>query len=337
MKKEIKHYRQQVEALLIGNGKTILTNKFEPITKTLMWLADKGYNVAVRETARELDCKFRGYLKHKVIILIEKVGIIMSPQEFLNDTLGKKIDVDGSFGFQCWDYFAWFCKQVGYPVFNCTVTGYVKDIWNTRKTSGILNYFNETVTPKFGDWVIWDDCAVAPYSHIGMVKEYRGKSVICVSQNQGGKSEVTQLEMSTSGVLGYLRPKCWEINTTYIKVGDLVRPMIALSYDGVKLRTAVLNHNYHVIEVNGDRVVLGDGLNTAFHATSLKLSTPAYELKVGSKVKLINAVDYDGTKLASFVLKNTYTVMQINNNRIVVGINGAVTCAVNSANLQIVG
>lgn len=55
-----------------------------------------------------------------------------------------------------------------------------------------------------------------------------------------------------------------------IKVGDKVTPTSRYSYEGVLLIADVLNHKYSVIEIRGDRVVLGDGLNTAFKKSDLK-------------------------------------------------------------------
>lgn len=58
-------------------------------------------------------------------------------------------------------------------------------------------------------------------------------------------------------------------NTSPIKVGDKVRPKTAVSYEGVKLIPEVTRRKYTVIEVKGNRVVLGDGLNTAFNINNL--------------------------------------------------------------------
>ncbi len=59
-------------------------------------------------------------------------------------------------------------------------------------------------------------------------------------------------------------------SSTKIKKGDRVTPIKAVSYDGVKLISDVLRNRYTVIEVKGDRVVLGNGLNTAFKMSNLK-------------------------------------------------------------------
>lgn len=75
------------------------------------------------------------------------------------------------------------------------------------------------------------------------------------------------------GDIGWVNDDCIVSKTsssTLIKVGDKVTPIKAVSYDGVKLIDEVTKKKYTVIEIKGDRVVLGDGLNTAFKKSNLK-------------------------------------------------------------------
>ena len=67
-----------------------------------------------------------------------------NPQEFYNRTVGKAYDVDGAYGFQCWDLWAECCRSNGVPlsVIHCSLTGYVEDTWKLRHKSGILDYFD---------------------------------------------------------------------------------------------------------------------------------------------------------------------------------------------------
>lgn len=55
-------------------------------------------------------------------------------------------------------------------------------------------------------------------------------------------------------------------------------------------------------------------------------------LSVGDRVKVTNAVTYDGYKFKCWY--DTYTVMQVSGNRVVIGVNGVVTAAVNISNLK---
>lgn len=60
-------------------------------------------------------------------------------------------------------------------------------------------------------------------------------------------------------------------------------------------------------------------------------------IQVGSKVRVrLGATDYNGASLAPFVYQTTYTVMEINGNRAVIGIDGAVTAAIAVSNLYLV-
>lgn len=75
------------------------------------------------------------------------------------------------------------------------------------------------------------------------------------------------------GDIGWVNDDCIVSKTsssTSIKVGDKVTPIKAVSYDGVSLISEVTKNKYTVIEIKGDRVVLGDGLNTAFKKSNLK-------------------------------------------------------------------
>lgn len=130
--------------------------------------------------------------------------------EFIKAQTGKGVDVDGAYGAQCWDLFAYFCKQAGYPVFRCTSSGYVKDLWNNRNASGILKYFDVVSTPQKGDWFIWGECNVAPTSHIAMFVSANGSSVgSFLGQNQNGIAVANICNMTYAGKLGILRPKCY--------------------------------------------------------------------------------------------------------------------------------
>lgn len=137
--------------------------------------------------------------------------------DFYKNTVGRGYDIDGYYGCQCWDGFAYYCKWLGYPVFNCTTTGYAVDIWNDRKKSGILNYFEE-VKPselKKGDVIIWKKCAEHPDTHIAIFDAYYGNNAVySYGQNQSfpsdcvnGGHSFNDVIFSMNGLVGGLRPK----------------------------------------------------------------------------------------------------------------------------------
>lgn len=122
-------------------------------------------------------------------------------------------NLDGAYGAQCWDLFAKFCKDAGYPIFYCRKTGYVKDLWTERKTSGILKYFDEVTinnTTK-GDWIIW---TLSPYgtgnSHIAMFISHEANNRVKVlGQNQTRDQKASYAVLTKRGIGGCLRPKCY--------------------------------------------------------------------------------------------------------------------------------
>lgn len=162
---------------------------------------------------------------------------MITAQEFINERNGKAVDVDGAYGAQCWDLFAYFCKCAGYPILNCTSTGYAKDIWNLRKSSGALNYFVEAPIMQKGDWCIWGETSNTPYSHIAMFVSDAGNGYgNFLGQNQNGSSVANIVKLPYTGTLGALRPKCYISNdfvgvAEYININEQKRYMNVYTVD----------------------------------------------------------------------------------------------------------
>ena len=90
-------------------------------------------------------------------------------------------------------------------------------------------------------------------------------------------------------------------------------------------------HPYHLIKVPGG----GSTVYGWVDAVDIQVEGG---ITVGSKVKVNKgAKTYTGGGLASFVYTNTYTVIQVDGDRVVIGQNGVVTAAVNSKDLTLVG
>lgn len=133
-----------------------------------------------------------------------------------------------------------------------------------------------------GDWVIFGG---GQYGHVAMY--YKGKYF---SQNQGAANPNVGNPFNLANVsLPYIchyrpnqlkqapapapqpQPTPAPAPNTSVKVGSTVTPISAVSYDGVGLNAVVTQRQYEVIEVNGDRAVLGNGLNTAFRTGNLRV------------------------------------------------------------------
>lgn len=164
---------------------------------------------------------------------------MISVQQFINTTLRTKKDMDGHYGAQCWDYFAYFEKLAGYPITYCTRSGYVKDIWNDRYTNGVLNNFDEVSVKnlKKGDWIIW---VTSPYgsgnSHIAMFVEYVGNRVKVIGQNQDSSQNAIMATLGLGGIGGCLRPHCWISSPSITSVNTNVKLLqTAMNMDGIQI------------------------------------------------------------------------------------------------------
>lgn len=92
-------------------------------------------------------------------------------------------------------------------------------------------------------------------------------------------------------------------------------------------------HPFHLIKTTGSSSTVYGWVDAADIS-----SGAAGSIVKGSKVKVKKgAKTYTGGGLAAFVYSGTYTVMQVDGPRVVIGQNGAVTAAVNITDLTLVG
>ena len=174
-------------------------------------------------------------------------------QEFKNQVLGKGFDVDGYYGNQCFDGYAYYCKWLGVPYANCTSSGYVKDIWNNRGSNGILNYFNEVTTMQSGDVAVFKVCSATPYSHIAIFdSDIDGTYGYFLGQNQGATNGVFSLcKLPYSATFDTaFRPKAFASSNTSSSTSN------GLSYDDMEDETwAVRFKNDTPITIHKDSTV----------------------------------------------------------------------------------
>ena len=110
----------------------------------------------------------------------------MSYQDFKNTHLGNGYDIDGWFGWQCFDGYAEYCNYLGVPYANCTDSGYAQDLWTQRHSNGILNYFDEVEVMQPGDVAIFAVSPSTPYSHVAIFDSDAGNGYgNFLGQNQG--------------------------------------------------------------------------------------------------------------------------------------------------------
>lgn len=144
-----------------------------------------------------------------------------TPHEYYLSVIGKGFDEDGTYGVQCVDGFKHFCRTVlGYNISKksiCSPTGYAHSIWDNFYSLGLDKYFDRVPSNQMvdGDWAIWaKGSAPCPSSHIAMFRKDNGNGTgVFLGQNQAGRREYTQINISYSGIRGGLRSKCYHTST----------------------------------------------------------------------------------------------------------------------------
>lgn len=119
--------------------------------------------------------------------------------EYHTSRLGRYLDVDGFYFAQCWDGYADYCQYLGVPYANCTVTGYVQDIWTQRNTNGMTKYFDEVPFDqcRAGDIIVFRPQNETPLSHIGICASGNDAGQVLVfGQNQGGTGAMCDVWLS---------------------------------------------------------------------------------------------------------------------------------------------
>lgn len=152
---------------------------------------------------------------------------LLTHDQWSSMVAGKYVDVDGSYGGQCWDTFADYCISVlGVPPINTwggKMSGWAYAIWDQYWNNGASEYF-DLVQPnqpaRKGDVAIWKvEPTFYPSSHIAVVEGDAGSNVYCMSQNSspaqpwlpGYHTSATGPNMRQylpkQGLAGYLRRK----------------------------------------------------------------------------------------------------------------------------------
>lgn len=135
--------------------------------------------------------------------------------EYRSKFMNKCVDMDGGFPtyqpYQCWDGYAHYCNYLGYPYANCTSSGYAKDIWENRKTNGMLNNFTESNVLKPGSITVFKESKETPYSHVAIFdSDVNGTYGRFFGQNQGGQNgafNITVLPYSATYDTGFIPNK----------------------------------------------------------------------------------------------------------------------------------
>lgn len=131
-------------------------------------------------------------------------------QDFINKTLGKKIDVDDLYGGQCVDLFNYWNKLYNNVYINCQPSGYARSLAENKNNNGILKYFKETAVNNMieGTVVVYGKCKFAPDSHVCFfIKDNGNGTFQALQQNYNGKQYVTINNNTYEGIIGAFIPK----------------------------------------------------------------------------------------------------------------------------------
>lgn len=140
---------------------------------------------------------------------------------FRNAVIGKGYDIDGAYGYQCWDGCALLWQQLGKSL--VTGNGCASGCWSLKRDFNKNDQF-ELITNKTqilrGDVLVF---SAGQYGHIGFADEdYNNANCIkLLGQNQGGTpvgaaggAGFNVINMSLASFMGAFRYKGWANNKT---------------------------------------------------------------------------------------------------------------------------
>ena len=123
----------------------------------------------------------------------------MTLKRFIVNNLGKKVDFDNKFGFQCVDLYRQYCKDVlGIPQ-TPAVEG-AKDIWENH---GSLKQSKDSFA--VGDILIYDATPTNKYGHVCILVSLLDTDTFVVFEQNGFEQSGAKLTVrNTTNLLGSL-------------------------------------------------------------------------------------------------------------------------------------
>ena len=181
----------------------------------------------------------------------------------------------------------------------CKRNGIKKLVWSTKKADRVnhKNGCNMTVHRDYANKACPGDYLYNRHGEIA-AEVNRRLGVAGTAPDTGAAQGVTVYTVKKGDTLSQIAAK---YGTTYQAIA---------AYNGIK--------NPNVIRV-GQKI-------------KIPASTAPAALKKGDRVKVLNAVTYDGKPFRTYY--DTYDVIQVSGARVVIGVGATVTAAVNAANLR---
>lgn len=113
----------------------------------------------------------------------------MTLKRFIVNNLGKKVDFDGKFGFQCVDLYRQYCKDVLEISQTPAVEG-AKDIWEKH---GVLKQSEDSFA--VGDILIYDKTPTNKYGHVCILVALLDSSTVIVFEQNGFTQDGAKLSV----------------------------------------------------------------------------------------------------------------------------------------------
>lgn len=123
----------------------------------------------------------------------------MTLKRFVVNNLGKKVDFDGKFGYQCVDLYRQYCKDVLGVKQSPSVEG-AKDIWDKP---GELKQSRDSFA--VGDVLIYNKTQTNKYGHVCILVAILDSDTFIVLEQNGFEQDGTKLTVrDTTNLLGSL-------------------------------------------------------------------------------------------------------------------------------------
>ena len=223
-----------------------------------------------------------------------------SYQEFKNMVLGKAFDVDGSYGAQCWDGYAYYMQYLGYKPAWCTSTGYAQDIYTNMDSNGMKTQFDLVYNLQAGDVVVFPRNSVTPLSHVAIFDSDAGNGYgNFLGQNQtspdssGSAFSIARLPYSATYYWAF-RPKIFaqqQQQQQQQQAHTKPQPEQKPSQKPVKVKDETATFESLV---NGLAV-------RDFPSTKAELSNRVAELNKGDRVTYDSVYNSDGKRWISYI------------------------------------
>ena len=218
-----------------------------------------------------------------------------SYQEFKNMVLGKAYDIDGAYGAQCWDGYAYYMQYLGLKPAWCTTTGYAQDIYTNMENNGMKEQLDLVYNLQPGDIVVFPRNSVTPLSHVAIFDSDAGNGYgNFLGQNQtspdasGSPFSIAQYPYSATYYWGF-RPKVYSQQQTQPKPAPNPSPKPSQKPEKVKDETATFESIVNGLAVRD------------FPSTKADLSHRVAELNKGDTVTYDSVYNGDNKRWVSYI------------------------------------